>query len=253
MSFPAWFKNSKWRINAISILGMAAVVWLWRMPPALLACLAPCFFAVAVAWVMFRASDEADPERTDSKDIGKTCGVIALSLAGDFYAVYAAVAYVNFSNRIAGILAVEMWSLATYAFGFGIGFLFGIPRVLQRDVLTPNDYTDRDNYIQRVNTNLEQISDWLIKIIVGLGLVQLQQIPGFLKRVSFWAASCLPLQNQTGLVPGSVLRHRIPRLFQRHWFSIRIPVDTTVSRRRISTRRSAASPQDRNAGRRQRS
>jgi tetratricopeptide (TPR) repeat protein len=55
--------------------------------------------------------------------------------------------------------------------GLLVGFLFGIPKVAadgdgaqQHPLLTPN-------------TNLEQISDWLTKIIVGLGLVELHKIP----------------------------------------------------------------------------
>jgi hypothetical protein len=40
----------------------------------------------------------------------------------------------------------------------------------------------------RVNTNLEQISDWLTKIIVGLGLVQLRSVPDYLYKASVWMA-----------------------------------------------------------------
>ena len=58
-----------------------------------------------------------------------------------------------------------------------LGFLFGIPRTLQGerppDVLEPAG-NGRPEY--RVNTNLEQISDWLTKILVGVGLVQLGSI-----------------------------------------------------------------------------
>ena len=65
------------------------------------------------------------------------------------------------------------WSLAALASGCLTGFLFGIPRVFQQD---PDD--NEAEYRQAVNTNLEQISDWLTKIIVGMGLIHLQEIPG---------------------------------------------------------------------------
>jgi hypothetical protein len=57
---------------------------------------------------------------------------------------------------------------ATVAGGL-LGFLFGIPRALagpehRNDADTPPGYV--------ANTNLEQISDWLTKILVGVGLVQ---------------------------------------------------------------------------------
>jgi hypothetical protein len=64
------------------------------------------------------------------------------------------------------------------------GFLFGIPRSLQEE-----DAVDRANGTisrssgprYRVNTNLEQISDWLTKILIGVGLTQLGQIPDYLR------------------------------------------------------------------------
>ena len=48
-----------------------------------------------------------------------------------------------------------------------VGFLFGIPHTIQ-GTATP---TDGPQY--QGNTNLEQVSDWLTKIIVGVGLVEI--------------------------------------------------------------------------------
>jgi CheY-like chemotaxis protein len=63
------------------------------------------------------------------------------------------------------------WLVAGGAFVGGglLGFLFGIPRSLAgregaRDAADAGEYSP--------NTNLEQISDWLTKILVGVGLVQ---------------------------------------------------------------------------------
>ena len=56
-----------------------------------------------------------------------------------------------------------------------IGFLFGIPRSKQQTAAPAKDGENGDReYLE--NTNLEQISDWLTKIIVGLTLVQFNQI-----------------------------------------------------------------------------
>ncbi|HEX8274113.1 MAG TPA: hypothetical protein VF615_15855 [Longimicrobiaceae bacterium] len=91
-----------------------------------------------------------------------------------------------------------LWALACFGCGMGIGFLFGIPRVLQGDV--PVDPSQgggadaaqpRDGYHIRPNTNLEQISDWLTKILVGVGLVQLGELPGALHRASLALAGGL--------------------------------------------------------------
>jgi hypothetical protein len=54
--------------------------------------------------------------------------------------------------------------------GFG-GFIFGIPSMVQ------NEETQKQLRL-KYNDNLIQISDWLTKIIVGVGLIQLTKIPG---------------------------------------------------------------------------
>ncbi len=99
-----------------------------------------------------------------------------------------------------------LWSLACLAAGGIVGFLFGIPRVLQDNAAVAvgnnngvanknsNDASNGNNnetnktlplsYRIMVNTNLEQISDWLTKIIVGLGLIELRNVPGYLNSLS---------------------------------------------------------------------
>jgi hypothetical protein len=85
--------------------------------------------------------------------------------------------------------AALVWSIASFTCGFAVGFLFGIPRVLQENGSAPAESSKRgSDYKMRVNTNLEQISDWLTKIIVGVGLVQLTSTPGFLKKVGSFAS-----------------------------------------------------------------
>lgn len=78
-----------------------------------------------------------------------------------------------------------------------LGFLFGIPRTLQQDqpVMTtggsgqPGQPANQVQAVEyRLNTNLEQISDWLTKILVGIGLTQLSQIPEALQRLSTFIA-----------------------------------------------------------------
>jgi hypothetical protein len=79
-----------------------------------------------------------------------------------------------------------LWELAGVCGGAIIGFLFGIPKVLQANKHDETTQPDekRSGYSQQVNTNLTEISDWLTKIIVGLGLVNLKEMPA---RVSRWA------------------------------------------------------------------
>ena len=74
------------------------------------------------------------------------------------------------------VLAVAALVAAGAFVGGGLfGFLFGIPRSLAQPVEDPKD-TSAGRY--QPNTNLEQISDWLTKILVGVGLVQFTTLAG---------------------------------------------------------------------------
>lgn len=61
------------------------------------------------------------------------------------------------------------------------GFLFGIPKLLQNSALIPDTKSNKPVIVH--NDNLVQISDWLTKIIVGVGLTQLYNLPHFILRV----------------------------------------------------------------------
>jgi prokaryotic YEATS domain len=109
-----------------------------------------------------------------------------------------------------------LWGMALTVAGAGIGFLFGIPRVLQKDaragdgagsnMVDPPRVPRAKAYEQRVNTNLEEISDWLTKIIVGFGLIELREVPTFFMRLarrvamSFGAASELYVSAAASIV-----------------------------------------------------
>lgn len=81
--------------------------------------------------------------------------------------------------------------------GVLLGFLFGIPRSLQSQEGETTRRQQQQNPLAsatgaaaknespsmqyRANTNLEQISDWLTKILVGVGLTQLNNLPALFK------------------------------------------------------------------------
>jgi hypothetical protein len=73
-----------------------------------------------------------------------------------------------------GAFAVAVFiASSSFLLGGLVGFLFGIPRAVQGSTAP----TGAAQY--QANTNLEQVSDWLTKIIVGVGLVQIGRvIPG---------------------------------------------------------------------------
>lgn len=83
-------------------------------------------------------------------------------------------------GEMTACLTSLLWALACTATGMLLGFFFGIPKVLQgKDPARGLDgaKNSEPRYDQEVNTNLEQISDWLCKIIVGVGLIELRVVP----------------------------------------------------------------------------
>lgn len=117
--------------------------------------------------------------------------IIAGCLSATFYSLQAA-SPAQFFSAIGTALAVAGASLLA---GGLLGFLFGIPKRLQQDVVNvasqPADSAPQDqgkNIAYQENTNLEQISDWLTKILVGVGLTQLTSIPGALQNYANFTA-----------------------------------------------------------------
>lgn len=96
-------------------------------------------------------------------------------------------------------------ALASFAVGSIIGFLFGIPHTIPQSsqqvttqassTVTPTNSTSTQSSNQSTvtaaplksnftpSTNLEQIADWLTKIMVGVGLTQISKIIGYFNRL----------------------------------------------------------------------
>jgi len=98
------------------------------------------------------------------------------------------------------IFMALLWAAAWFAAAFVFGFLFGIPKALQStpkvvppassDSRADADAADKSANQLKVNTNLEEISDWLTKILVGATLTQLIKIPGAIwKAADFMAGA----------------------------------------------------------------
>jgi len=139
----------------------------------------------------FSADDDKSAGETPTRDtpmadqgsvrsIGMTIiggGAVGVVVLGTF-----ALAVPDGSSRPAVFSVLVMLAAATAAAGGLVGFLFGIPRSMQE----PRPATgagsaaadERGGY--QANTNLEQISDWLTKILVGVGLIQLGKIGGLI-------------------------------------------------------------------------
>lgn len=81
----------------------------------------------------------------------------------------------NWIHYFKGLGIMLLISGGAYMSGLLLGALFAIPRV------GDNQIGEKSNIIQ--NDNLVQISDWITKIIVGVGLTQLYKIPHFLVKL----------------------------------------------------------------------
>ncbi|GAA3019851.1 hypothetical protein GCM10020229_33870 [Kitasatospora albolonga] len=95
------------------------------------------------------------------------------------------VLYASTSTDWAGALGGGLVVAAAFAVaGAGVGFLFGIPRLLTSGAASrPDDMSATSTGSYSPNTNLEQVSDWLTKILLGAGLTQIGSLPGLLREL----------------------------------------------------------------------
>lgn len=92
-----------------------------------------------------------------------------------------------------GILSVA--ALACYIVGSGFGFLFSIPRSVQDSGKSTLPVANENLVLPRDNTNLEQISDWLVKILIGASLVELGNVARILEKLAGGLSECLAQMN----------------------------------------------------------
>jgi hypothetical protein len=121
----------------------------------------------------------------------------------------------GYREALAMVGAGGLLAIASMMSGALLGFIFGIPRFLREKqtnqtqaqpsspngaqvvpgstvpaTSTANTPTAGQNERSQFqsNTNLEEISDWLTKIIVGLGLTKLASIPSYVKRLTWFVS-----------------------------------------------------------------
>jgi tetratricopeptide (TPR) repeat protein len=160
-------------------------------------------------------------------------------------------------QKFVSVVSVSLLTgLAALVAGALLGFLFGIPRALQRQEGT----TDEQGRIARyaVNTNLEQISDWLTKILVGLGLIQLGRIGTQFSRLSTVVGANIGAGTSGAFIAGaemvffSIWGFLIGYLLTRTYLTAAFRAFDTVDRVAARAAREAASEVSRTAEARQR-
>ena len=126
-----------------------------------------------------------------------------------------------------------LWSLGFCVSGMLLGFLFGIPRSLPSGTVNMPPAEERTNGKRRsgdepaameaaagtsntiflgtpspmeINSNLVEVSDWLTKIIVGVGLIELKSLPATAQGVAAFIAPSLAIAPDTAkAVVGGVM------------------------------------------------
>jgi len=111
----------------------------------------------------------------------------AIMLLGTVFVIW-------YGVSVSAVPTAMLWMLACFVVGSAVGFLFGIPKIFQTSKPGNGDAASSD-YRSQVNTNLTEISDWLTKIIVGLGLVNLTKIPPYITSTARALASGLECQS----------------------------------------------------------
>lgn len=130
---------------------------------------------------------------------------IALALAAVLVAAYGA------TTRSWTLLTIEaLIGTASLSVGCLLGFLFGIPRTIRprsSDAAVSGDNRrDATSTPYEPSNNLEQVADWLTKILVGVGLVELGKIGNALAQVGDQVArSVAPPPMGTSVVTEVVL------------------------------------------------
>ena len=106
----------------------------------------------------------------------------------------------NFYNYFNAAGTLLLIAGGCYFAGGLSGFVFGIPKLLE----TSNNVTDAEKIKRAIaqNDNLVQISDWVTKIIVGVGLTQLGNIPHFILKIGTVLAPSFGELTPEGIAKG---------------------------------------------------
>jgi hypothetical protein len=95
-------------------------------------------------------------------------------------------------HALRAALAAALSGLAAFACGGFVGFLFALPKTLAAEAANGNATASRlKDRSWQANTSLEQISDWLTKILLGIGLTQLTQLPEQIQSTGEYVADAI--------------------------------------------------------------
>ncbi len=138
-------------------------------------------------------------------------------------------------------IAGALLSLASLVAGGFFGFLFGIPRALTSERAGTGAENTNLGRGYLPNSNLEQVSDWLTKILIGVTLTQIGEIPGLVQRlVDYVRGPFLPPSTSSGFVLSTLVLYSVGGFLVGYLWSrlylgraLRLADDTSLSERRV--------------------
>jgi hypothetical protein len=137
--------------------------------------------------------------------------------------------YAAAGDRTMEALAVLlMVSVASLVSGGFLGFLFGVPRALAARAGEGGQGERATRY--GANTNLEQISDWLTKILLGAGLTQLGNIGQEFRRLVSAIAPAVGPEPTNVPITGGLLVYFTIGGFIAGWLTTRLLLAPALSR-----------------------
>ena len=139
-------------------------------------------------------------DENENKALRYIIFIAVLGLSGIVMYVYQDYVCAKLNNKIsyAYSMCATLFFIAggIFTLGSSMGFLFGIPRSASSTDATKPEFGK--HYIG--NDNLLQVSDWLTKIIIGVGLTQLYEIPSVLKRLTHYIVDNTKIANEALLL-----------------------------------------------------
>lgn len=111
--------------------------------------------------------------------------------------------------------------------GAALGFLFGVPRVLaaQPDPYAPPSASPA--YL--ANTNLEQVSDWLTKLLIGAGLTQLGNLASWFRQLCVLLAPAFGARPDSAVFAGALVGEFVVLGFIGGWLATRLLLAPALS------------------------
>jgi hypothetical protein len=159
------------------------------------------FFQRLLAWIIADNKSLSPEQRIRVDSVMAVVGIGAGIVLGVLLIIlFAFQPASNFLEYLRIVAVTGMIALAANIAGAIPGFLFGVPRAGDLDSGAGGGAVDSGR-LYRPNTNLEQISDWLTKILVGVGLTQIGNIPGALDSISRSVIKGMPAGSESYYQP----------------------------------------------------